>query len=715
MRIDLHCHTRRTKQGDGPGREIDADTFAKTMADTGVGIAGVANHNVFDYQQYIGLRDAADGVCQVWPGIELDMVGSNQWHLIVTCNPKETEAFRDAIDALIGNARPDDVLLSVKQVVSAIDSLDVLYIPHSHGKQSGRKPRSIPDDARNELNALVRNPSRIIDEPSQHSLGVLSRNGYRVILGSDVREWAEYDGSKLMDLRYPVASFEAFARLVEGNVDEYNSCVLNEGAPVSVRVTPVDGAKERTIELFRGVNIIFGQKGSGKTKLIEAISHGLSQAGQEVAFYRSADFRNLYDRELSPDWESCKAQVVGADGCENEFKEIAEWSESPIISLQATYIHYHKAEITNRNRLRLKVADITTLPIFMRENELEKAKRDRGHINSAIAELEQVEVDSYLEAEESQVLKTLLTELSARASKAVEVLTVEKYATLLCRFSIDNIKKHAERLCDSPSAPSSAGFVDFATNRIKLHKSCSAILKNVNGQDHQSSKVFGVLTDKGPILMVSRHLMIGEGVNPADYFNGKKTQLEGIRKAIKRLQREAFGNKAVLLCESLARTMKEKEISTADDFVGAKKYTILKKTLDPYVPSDGELAIIMLSRFLAEDHDFYLLDEPERGMGNSYVDKEIRSTLVTLAARGKTVVVATHNANVAVRTSPVQALLAEYHGANDFALYGGSPFSNVMVSHDDPSDKRVWSKESMTILEGGEDAFYDRKDMYELS
>lgn len=715
MRIDLHCHTKRAKQGDGAGREVDPGTFAQTMADAEVGIAGIANHNTFDREQYLAFCKAADGVCQVWPGIEFDMAGSNQWHLIVTCNPKEVDAFHDVVDALIGDVRPDDVLLSVEQVVNAVDDLDVLYIPHSHGKQSGKKPRSIPKDSRKLLESMVRRPDRIIDEPTHHSLGVLSRNGYRVILGSDVKDWSTYDGTKLLDLRFPVASFEAFARLVEGNVDEYNSCVLNEGAPITVRVTPVEGAKERAINLFKGVTIIFGQKGSGKTKLIEAISRGLSQAGQEAAFYRSADYRSLYEQELVPDWESCKAHVVGADCCENEFKDIADWSESPVISLQTTYIHYHRSKITNRNRLRLKVADITTLPLFMRENELEKAKSDRDHINAAIAELEQVDIEGHLEAEKAATLTALLGELSLEASKAAEALVVEKYAIALCRFSINDIKRHAERLCDSPSAPSSAGFLDFATNRIKLHKSCSAILKNINGQDNVSSEVFGVLTDKGTILMVTRYLMIGERSNPTDYFNGKKTQLESTRKAIKKLQQEAFGSKAVSVCESLARTMRDKGISSADAFVGAKKYTVLKKTRAPYVPSDGELAIIMLSRFLAEDHDFYLLDEPERGMGNSYVDGEIRTKLLGLAARGKTVVVATHNANIAVRTSPVQALLAEYHGANDFAVYVGSPFSNLMVSCDNPADKRTWSKESMEILEGGEVAFYDRRDMYELS
>lgn len=160
--------------------------------------------------------------------------------------------------------------------------------------------------------------------------------------------------------------------------------------------------------------------------------------------------------------------------------------------------------------------------------------------------------------------------------------------------------------------------------------------------------------------------------------------------------------------------LKEKDLSSADDFVGVKSYTVLKKGMEEYVPSDGELAIIMLDRYLHEDLDFYLLDEPERGLGNSYVDSEIRPDLITLARNNKTVVIATHNANLAVRTEPTYSMLSEYHNENDFALYAGSPFSNQLTNFDDPKDNRDWRDESMRILEGGPEAFYDRKDMYEL-
>lgn len=55
---------------------------------------------------------------------------------------------------------------------------------------------------------------------------------------------------------------------------------------------------------------------------------------------------------------------------------------------------------------------------------------------------------------------------------------------------------------------------------------------------------------------------------------------------------------------------------------------------------------------LRDDADAYFLDEPELGMGNSYIDTDIRPLISNLAKQRKYVVVATHNANIAVRTLP---------------------------------------------------------------
>lgn len=141
MKIDLHCHTQATKEGDGPGRIVSPVVFAEKMELAEVKIAAITNHNSFVIDHYEALVACSTGICQVWPGIELDMAGiDNDWHLLLVCNPKEALRFAEAIDELLGTAPPDDIKLSIERVVATCKSLDLLYIPPcSRQKERSRK------------------------------------------------------------------------------------------------------------------------------------------------------------------------------------------------------------------------------------------------------------------------------------------------------------------------------------------------------------------------------------------------------------------------------------------------------------------------------------------------------------------------------------------------------------------------------------------------
>lgn len=129
-------------------------------------------------------------------------------------------------------------------------------------------------------------------------------------------------------------------------------------------------------------------------------------------------------------------------------------------------------------------------------------------------------------------------------------------------------------------------------------------------------------------------------------------------------------------------------------------------------PSNGEESIILLQRALQKNVDAFFLDEPELGMGNSYIDATIRPMISDLAKKHKYVVIATHNANIAVRTLPYMSIFRN-HGVGGYATYCGNPFNDLLINLDDDKDIKSWSEESLHTLEGGAEAFYERKDIYE--
>lgn len=60
MKIDLHCHTKQIKSGDGEGRNVTPELFREKVMNADVKIVAITNHNAFDYEQYVVLRDMVE-------------------------------------------------------------------------------------------------------------------------------------------------------------------------------------------------------------------------------------------------------------------------------------------------------------------------------------------------------------------------------------------------------------------------------------------------------------------------------------------------------------------------------------------------------------------------------------------------------------------------------------------------------------------------------
>ena len=57
MKIDIHVHTKKCKEGDSDKRNIDAERFDEIIRLTDVRILVITNHNHFDIKQYQELKE----------------------------------------------------------------------------------------------------------------------------------------------------------------------------------------------------------------------------------------------------------------------------------------------------------------------------------------------------------------------------------------------------------------------------------------------------------------------------------------------------------------------------------------------------------------------------------------------------------------------------------------------------------------------------------
>ena len=147
-----------------------------------------------------------------------------------------------------------------------------------------------------------------------------------------------------------------------------------------------------------------------------------------------------------------------------------------------------------------------------------------------------------------------------------------------------------------------------------------------------------------------------------------------------------------------------------------KKETRFKiKGNNAYRPSEGEKAILSISGLL-EDYKFdcYLFDEIERGLGNKYISEYLIPQLNQLRGQNKTIVLSTHNANIAINTLPSQCIYCDYevNKANGNTYYFGNMYSNELEGALDNSEVLNWEEKALEHLEGSQEMFNRRKNIY---
>jgi len=121
--------------------------------------------------------------------------------------------------------------------------------------------------------------------------------------------------------------------------------------------------------------------------------------------------------------------------------------------------------------------------------------------------------------------------------------------------------------------------------------------------------------------------------------------------------------------------------------------------------------MILLHKELSEDKDVYILDEPEKSLGNEYINNVIVPLIKEKAKSGKKLFIATHDANIAVRTLPYNSVY-RHHSQKGYKTYVGNPFSNNLVEIKGSQEKLDWKNISMRALEGGKEAFGERGQIY---
>lgn len=711
LKIDIHTHTIKCKSGDPDTRNISPSDFCDTVLSTEVRIIAITNHNHFDLVQFqeIGTRLSDD--TQVWPGIELDIVDcDSKGHLLVIVSPVIVEQFFAAVEQLVGDTKPDLFSANIDDVLKTFDSLNPLYIAHYKQK----KP-CLSDEVLEKLETKTQNPGCVIKEVTNSiSAGIYISHGHSSIYGSDIQDWKQYEkiSRELPDLRLPVDSFEHFILLLKKDFTTINT-VLDRKTPEELILSPFGDDSTLGIKVFNDINIIFGSKGTGKSCILKAIAKYYSENGIDARVYESASDRldEIFDTKGKD--LSINLNNHGIDYCQDEITALLDASEVAVTSLSKYAAHF-LAKNTNKNSKKILLKDIDPEEEGGIKQEFEQFNDAAGKTSDFLMFLtESRSVRTELKEEEFTEVVRILSELKDRLNKCEWDSFSGWKEVCLLNSVIQKVRSEVERKTGIPAKPAATGFRKYAINRVKIEANAVKIIKSVDTQIRMQSESVGCLgSDKGN-LFFRTELKFQNGA----ITDGALTSLTGIKKGsqkkfvncVRNILAHVHADDLFQYISELNEVEDVERINTVYELLLFKRYFALDD--QNYMPSSGESAMVMLQKELAEDKDVYILDEPERSLGNDYINDIIVPLIKERARAGKRIFLSTHDANIAVRTLPYCSIY-RCHGKNGYKTFIGNPFTNNLVNPNNIEDQLDWKKVSMRTLEGGEDAFGERGVIY---
>ncbi|MGD1838012.1 MAG: ABC transporter ATP-binding protein [Nitrososphaeraceae archaeon] len=709
MKIDVHAHTKKTKTGDAETRNVDKDSFSNIIRETDVKILAITNHNHFDLAQYNDFVNVSEGVCDIWPGIELDiMEDDRRGHLIVIVNPKESTDFDNKVKELVGSSSIENFSIDINSIVQEFSKFDAIYIPHYYTK----KP-ALSDHDVEKLTKLVYNSNRVIKEATNSiSAGVYISHGHKSIYGTDIHDWNKYidEAKKLPELRLPIESFEHFCLLLDKDEPTINT-MLNYKKQEEFILEPFQNDDTVNVSIFNDINILFGSKGTGKSDILEAIAKQYNDRGMSVRVYQSSG-ENLEERfDIKGNNLTFDIKELGINDCLNEIGSLGNLKDVDITNV-SKYSNYFSTQVTNRKAKNLMVSRITSEDTISVSSTFDFAVKELKYINDFRGYIDKSDL---LQSILDEDLKNQLTDVLRRVINVVDVEKEKRYieseSVKLLNQLIKVIGNEIAKKTGSPAKPGTTGFRNYARNRIKIECSINKILKSIETVIPNLIEGIGDLGNKGKLDCITEFVIQDGTISDSSLgtlSKVNKTPQKEFVLAAKSVYDKIYTNNLFEAITALNGINGIETIKSINDLILFKKYFAIKGVF--YKPSNGESSMLLLHNELLEDKDIYLLDEPEKSLGNDYINDVIVPILKERAKMRKKVIIATHDANIAVRTLPYNSIY-RVHDKEHYHTYVGNPFSNYLICNE--SGKKLdWKEISMKTLEGGKEAFGERGKIY---
>mgnify|MGYP001774964528 CR=1 FL=1 len=716
--IDLHCHTIQIKKGESKNRNVTKEKFISSLIKSNVSVVAITNHNYFDFKQYADFKDN-DSEILVLPGIELDVMRKNQeiGHCVLVSNPDKINHFFDFIDSegLSQKTNAEEYTISLQDFVIKTQKIDGLFLIHYDGK----KPYFSEEDYLFLKDSLV--GDRLFLEPSNlTSAFVYMSAGYKCLIGSDIKNWDNYPGKTLPELKIQIGSFNSLKLLLkkdENAIQEHlEKTLYSENFEIKDSIIK---DLHFSIPVYRDINVIIGGKSTGKSIILSDIYETLSKDGKanQTKYFKASavddEFKKIKD--FVPQKDDVLLNTDNND-YSNEIERIKNFK----ISLPDNIFTKIQEFLLNRKReMAKKLGFVSTTSKFTPDkiSYEEKVSNLNNDLKKIITFQEAKLAEKYLSNTDTCTFKSLLIKIETKIKEEIENQHIAYYSKFLAEKSIQTFKSLFEKTKGISAMPSTTGFVKFYQSMIHA-KNDLVSLSTILSKSFSVRIDLGFIEGKGNVSLLHQIDFDGTKKNESkEKWNSVSgltvTNCKKIKRSIER-SINLFGEEDFLKAvPEIGKLLSDQKIQSIFDFC-FYRCVFERENHSFFEPSSGDKSSLVLANLLnsnCDNTDFYLLDEPEMSVGHDYVTNIIIPRLKELAKLKKTIFVVTHDANIAVCTLPYQTIY-RLEDSSGYKTYIGNVFTDKLTNINKSSDVLKWTETSLKVLEGGADVFSLREETY---
>lgn len=662
-KIDLHIHTISTIND--YDFEFSLSKLKEYVEKLKIDCIAITNHNLFNLRQFTEISEALD--INVLPGIEIDLEGG---HLLVISENEDFELgnFSEKckiVESLITSPNESIDFEKFKEIF--LDLNKYLLIPHYD-----KKPR-IRQETFNKLSDYI--SCGEVTSISKFRNCIKDSSQLVPVLFSDMR------------MKDDLASFstrQTFIDLNEISLGGIRQC-LNDKNKVSL--TKEDGnnffqATDTGLMLSTGLNVILGQRSTGKTFTLNKISASfenakyikqfslLQHSGQKFDELNKIKLSNVYESYLST-FKKVVEDISLVDKRKNEL-DLEKYIDSLLKSAEESEKKDSFAKAVLFNEELYSETNLTSLKELIKSVEL--------LINNT--EYKEI-INKHIE---DKNLKALALELMEEYTKSSELELKKKYLNTL----IKDIKTDL-RVRTSTTYVEDIDFykVVLENEKVRNFNHVTKLLQEEREIDKEEISRFKLVTKSSPFT-------------GAGQLQKVKNRRMAFSEAFK-----FYSNPYKYLNE-----LKKLDIEPTEYykfFVDVQTITLNKHG---FPVSGGERSEFNLLNEISDSFksDILLIDEPESSFDNIFLKDEVNELIKDISKKIPVVVV-THNNTVGASIKPDYVAYTHKEIENDevvYKIYSGYPSDKVLKNVNEAEEISNYNI-ILNCLEAGNEAYSERR------